>query len=213
MSAIHRTIPTVPPVSTTGLLWAVRQDHDVLRKNIEGVLTLTDVDAKLRLFNDTVKLIAQHDVAEEVVIYPAVQRTRSDEMYNIALKQTEMAEKMLYDVCQPLHLTQSENFQLDQKYGHDLNQTNVFTFNTEFAHFKTIIMEHVEMEESQLLPILERNLKEEDLDALNRHFETTKGLAPSRPHPSSPTGPIGNLTTGPLLALFDSIRDMSKSFT
>eukprot|EP01126_Amoeba_proteus_P010657 TRINITY_DN1417_c0_g1_i1.p1 TRINITY_DN1417_c0_g1~~TRINITY_DN1417_c0_g1_i1.p1 ORF type:complete len:200 (-),score=38.00 TRINITY_DN1417_c0_g1_i1:39-638(-) len=199
MSAIHRTIPTVPPVSTTGLLWAVRQDHDVLRKNIEGVLTLTDVDAKLRLFNDTVKLIAQHDVAEEVVIYPAVQRTRSDEMYNIALKQTEMAEKMLYD--------------LDQKYGHDLNQTNVFTFNTEFAHFKTIIMEHVEMEESQLLPILERNLKEEDLDALNRHFETTKGLAPSRPHPSSPTGPIGNLTTGPLLALFDSIRDMSKSFT
>lgn len=51
----------------TGLLWSVRNDHQEVQRNIENLLTMTDVDAKQRLFNDTVRMLAQHDVAEEVV--------------------------------------------------------------------------------------------------------------------------------------------------
>lgn len=70
----HPTTPTTaatgkPTVSagTPGMLWSVRKDHDDVRRNIENMLTMTDLDAKQRLFNDTVKMLAQHDVAEEVV--------------------------------------------------------------------------------------------------------------------------------------------------
>jgi hypothetical protein len=58
---------TTTTTSTGNLLWAVRNDHDLVKKNIANLLTMTDLEAKQRLFNDTVKMLAQHDVAEEVV--------------------------------------------------------------------------------------------------------------------------------------------------
>jgi len=47
-------------------LSVIRLDHDKVRGNFERILQTTDLDEKLRLFNDTIKMIAQHDVAEEV---------------------------------------------------------------------------------------------------------------------------------------------------
>lgn len=123
MSTAVGTHPTTPTTATTGkpvtvgtpgMLWSVRKDHDDVRRNIENMLTMTDLDAKQRLFNDTVKMLAQHDVAEEVVclkarilkltldkvIYPAAQRIGDESLYKLALDQTVQMERMLYDVRQ-----------------------------------------------------------------------------------------------------------------
>lgn len=51
----------------SSMLHTVRNDHQEVQRNIETLLKMTDMDAKQRLFNDTVKMLAQHDVAEEVV--------------------------------------------------------------------------------------------------------------------------------------------------
>lgn len=58
------------PAGTSATQWTintVRRDHDLVKQNLERLLSLTDSGEKQRLFNDTVKMLAQHDVAEEVV--------------------------------------------------------------------------------------------------------------------------------------------------
>lgn len=58
------------PYGTAATHWTlnnVRRDHDLVRQNLERLCNLEDKDEKQRLFNDTVKMLAQHDVAEEVV--------------------------------------------------------------------------------------------------------------------------------------------------
>lgn len=62
------------PTGTTAAHWTittVRRDHDLIKQNLERLLTLKDNNEKQRVFNDTVKALAQHDVAEEVVFYPS----------------------------------------------------------------------------------------------------------------------------------------------
>jgi hypothetical protein len=58
------------PTGTSATHWTlnnVRRDHDLVKQNLERLFNLDDEDEKQRLFNDTVKMLAQHDVAEEVV--------------------------------------------------------------------------------------------------------------------------------------------------
>jgi hemerythrin-like domain-containing protein len=82
---------------------------------------------------------------------------------------------------------------MDQDYGHNINNAD---FNRRLEEFNNVLMQHVRMEETQLLPHLEKGLRKEDIDSLNTWFENTKVVAPTRPHPESPTGPAGNLATG-----------------
>lgn len=57
-------------------------------------------------------------------------------------------------------------------------------------------MQHVRMEETELLPHLEKSLKQDDLNSLNTWFQNTKTISPTRPHPEGPSSPAGNLVSG-----------------
>jgi len=174
-------------------LTEVRKDHDEVRSMISKLKVDIDKDQKQRLFNDLVKKVAQHNVAEEVVLYPAVREIISESLFRTATDQTIEEEKVLYD--------------LDQRYGRNISAPG---FTENLSKFETVMELHIKMEEEEILPILESTCNADDIDSINHWFDNTRNLAPSRPHPDGPHSAAANLASGPILKFIDKLRDLSK---
>jgi hypothetical protein len=48
---------------------------------------------------------------------------------------------------------------------------------------------------------------QQELVKMGQQVEAVKKIAPTRPHPSAPDQPPGNLMIGPVVGLFDRLRD------
>ncbi|HET8542156.1 MAG TPA: hemerythrin domain-containing protein [Anaeromyxobacter sp.] len=69
------------------------------------------------------------------------------------------------------------------------------------------VRRHVQEEERQLLPALKRLVTAEELLELGDALLAAKRLAPTRPHPTAPDEPPGNVLTTPAAAVYDRGRD------
>jgi len=115
-----------------------------------------------------------------------------------AIEQTKYIEKLLRD--------------MDKKYGKKIEE--IILFNEDLMRLRDAFNNHAGiLEETEILPILESKLSEEDIDSLNKWFDRIKSMAPTRPHPGGPHSAKGQLLTGPVLAFVDRFRDLSKKFT
>ena len=68
------------------------------------------------------------------------------------------------------------------------------------------VRHHVEEEERELLPTLERALKPQELEQLGDVLQRARKLAPTRPHPFAPDEPPGNLVVGAAASAYDRAR-------
>jgi hemerythrin superfamily protein len=69
------------------------------------------------------------------------------------------------------------------------------------------VRRHVQEEERQLLPALKRLVTPDELVVLGDALLAAKRLAPTRPHPTAPDEPPGNVLTTPAAAVYDRGRD------
>jgi hypothetical protein len=80
----------------------------------------------------------------------------------------------------------------------------------------TVLMEnirhHIDEEERELFPKLQKRLAPTDLDELGRLLEAAKKVAPTHPHPMAPDTPPGNVIAAPLAKLLDLGRDFARGF-
>jgi len=78
----------------------------------------------------------------------------------------------------------------------------------------TVLMEnvrhHVEEEEKDLFPQLNKLLGKARLDEIGEAMNKAKKTVPTRPHPRSPDEPPGNLVAGAGAALLDKARDTGR---
>ena len=51
------------------------------------------------------------------------------------------------------------------------------------------------------------SFSQEELVKIGQQVEAVKKLAPTRPHPSAPDQPPGDLVLGPIAGLFDRLRN------
>lgn len=72
------------------------------------------------------------------------------------------------------------------------------------------VTHHAKEEERDMLPKLRNALTRKDLNELGDRMKTAKKMAPTRPHPSAPNTPPGNLIAGPAAAIADRARDIGK---
>jgi hemerythrin superfamily protein len=189
--------PQVTPQKTGGMLYSIRNDHTLLRSNIDSLFNLTDLKTKLGIFNDTIKCCSQYDVAEEVVLYSTIRNLGLSQVADTALEQTKNIEKLLYD--------------MDHKYGGGITDLN--TFNEDLTRLREALNLHINLEENEIFPSLESYLCSDDIDSINKWFDRIKAMAPTRPHPGGPHSTAGKLLTGPVLSFVDRFRDLSKQFT
>jgi len=193
----HQPPTTMEPQLLSGLS-SVKIIHEQIRNNIDRLLQVNDLKHKSKLWKDTVKLICQHDVAEEVVLYPAIKNLGLGHLIDTAILNCVEMERVLHD--------------MSKRYKHGINDNE--SFNIELQGLKNMFNGHLGyLEQKNLIPILEKYLSYEDVESTNRWFDKIRMLAPTRPHPDGPHSVAGKLAVGPIVSFIDHFRDLSKKYT
>jgi hemerythrin superfamily protein len=136
----------------------------------------------------TIELV-RHSVAEEVLVYPQVEKKVSTEEAERARKEHAEAEETLHRL---------EKLEADDP-----------GFDDELATLMHEIREHIAEEEGQMFAHMRQVIDEDDLRQLGSRVEAFKKVAPTRPHPNVPNEPLPRAAAGPAASLFDRMRDLA----
>jgi hypothetical protein len=136
----------------------------------------------------TIELV-RHSVAEEVLVYPQVEREVSAEEAEHAREEHAEAEKTLQRL---------EKLDADDP-----------AFDDELATLMAEIRHHIEDEEGEMFAHMRQVIDTEELRKLGARVEAFKKVAPTRPHPNVPNTPLPRLAAGPAASLFDRMRDLA----
>jgi hemerythrin-like domain-containing protein len=139
-------------------------------------------------FRELVQLLATHEAAEEIVVYPTLKA---------GLEEGRLAEECLAE--------EHEVKQLLAKV--EKMAPAVFGFPDAFAEFDDKLVAHAEHEERTVFPILEDRLPPAERQELAGNFLYAAARAPSHAHAHSPESAVGNAIFGPVLATIDRARD------
>jgi hemerythrin superfamily protein len=179
---------TTPGIDILDLLADDHREAESLLNRFESV---PDVDRD-QYFCQVVQELVRHEVAEELVVYPALRSDASggDQEADARIHEQAKAEQMLAEM-EELDVGQAE-------------------FQAKFVTLREAVLEHAKAEESGAFVMLRQS---EDADArtkLGARYESAKASAPTHPHPHSPDTPPGNKILGPVAALADKLRDAIK---
>ncbi len=134
----------------------------------------------------TIELV-RHSVAEEVLVYPRVEKKVSAEEVEHAREEHAEAEQTLHRL---------EKLDPDDP-----------AFDDELATLIDEIRHHIEDEEGQMFAHMRQAIDEDELRKLGRRVEAFKKVAPTRPHPNVPNKALPRMAAGPAASLFDRMRD------
>ncbi|HYD10008.1 MAG TPA: hemerythrin domain-containing protein [Acidimicrobiales bacterium] len=174
---------------------ADRTVTDILRDQHLQIVELFDTvqaasgDEKLEAFDCLRALLAVHETAEELIVHPAVRGLgdEADAAVKERLGEEDEAKKVLHQL---------------EKLGADGDG-----FDDLFASFRKDVTNHAAAEEKQLFPRLDTEVSEESLVRMGEQLEKAEQMAPTHAHPHAPEGRVGNVLTGPLVAMVDKVRD------
>ena len=165
------------------------RDHQEMVELISRIEGAADAGTRRDLADAVIAEVMRHAVAEEMYVYPAVEKHvphGKDEVEHDKEEHEEIVQimKRLEDVD-----ASDERFlelvrELDGKLRH-----------------------HAEDEEKEQFPKLRQHLPAEDLMELGRKVEAVKRVAPTRPHPSAPHAELFHKTVGAGIGLVDRLRD------
>jgi hemerythrin superfamily protein len=136
----------------------------------------------------TIELV-RHSVAEEVLVYPKVERQVSAEEAEHAREEHAEAEETLQRL---------EKLDADDP-----------SFDDELATLMAEIRHHIEDEEGDMFAHMRQVIDADELRALGEQVEAFKKVAPTRPHPHVPNTPLARVAAGPAASLFDRMRDLA----
>jgi hypothetical protein len=136
----------------------------------------------------TIELV-RHSVAEEVLVYPQVERKVSAEEAEHAREEHAEAEETLQRL---------EKLDADDP-----------AFDDELATLMAEIRHHIEDEEGEMFAHMREVIDAEELRKLGARVEAFKKVAPTRPHPHVPNTALARTAAGPAASLFDRMRDLA----
>jgi hemerythrin-like domain-containing protein len=137
-------------------------------------------------FRELVGLLATHEAAEELAVYP---RLRAE------LEEGRLADACLAEEHEVKHLLAK----LEKM------APAFFAFPAALAEFEDKLGSHAEHEERAVFPILEDRLPPTERQELADNFLYVAARAPWHAH--SPESAVGNAILGPVLATIDRVRD------
>ncbi|KAI0831550.1 HHE domain protein [Hypoxylon sp. FL0890] len=173
---------------------AIQQDHDELEDYYNRIINSKDHDEQRRFQNAFVWELARHSIAEELVVYPTLEKVVSDGAQRADQDRAEhqKVKERLYE------------FQ-NMKPG---DQNFIPTLEVLFKDLK----QHIKHEEEDDLVKLEEALGLTQSKELCQKFEKTKYFTPTRSHPSAPNKPPFETVVGLMTAPIDKLRDLFAKF-
>jgi hypothetical protein len=136
----------------------------------------------------TIELV-RHSVAEEVLVYPQVDKKVSHEEAEHARKEHAEAEESL---------ARLEKLDPDDP-----------AFDDELDTLMAEIRHHIEDEEGQMFAHMREVIDGDELHKLGARVEAFKKVAPTHPHPNVPNDPLSRTAAGPAASLIDRMRDLA----
>ncbi len=182
------------PVGTEDVISLLKADHDKVEKLLSR-LESTEDSGLVAYFCEVREELVRHEVAEELVVYPAFRRNvpGGDAVAEACIAEQSEAEKAL------ARLEKHENEPLVLRAG--------------LLQLKRDVLGHAEHEEREILPALGAHTKAKDLEALGQRYQKALAAAPTHPHPHAPDTPPGNVVLGPIASVVDRVRDAMKAST
>lgn len=171
---------------TKGILDALRHDHDEVREMF-GRLEEQTGERRRKLFEQLLRELVRHEVAEEEILRPVSRRDAGAAITDARIKEESRAEGLL-----------KEMERLD---------TASPEFARKLATLRREVERHAEAEETKEFPRVAKKETAERLERMGKAYEAAKRAAPTRPHPSTPNTPVANLLVGPFAAVVDRARD------
>ncbi len=167
----------------------VRRQHDTIRRLFDDVEKASPA-RRAEKFQPLVRLLAVHETAEEIVVYPALVLAGPEARAIIRARKAEedQAKKDLADL-----------------EGIDAGSRE---FLTRLRAFRAEVEAHAEAEEADVLPLLDEQRAPHELRLMDLSFVTAQWIAPTHAHRFAPESATGNLLLGPAVAFVDRVRDM-----
>jgi hemerythrin superfamily protein len=136
-----------------------------------------------------IRELSKHAALEELMVYPLAKKVLpgGEEEIDRHLAEHMTVKKLLVDLDKL-----DEGDERTDGLWHEL---------------QTAVEEHVNEEESDLLPRLAEHVDQQALDELGTALDEAKSTAPTRAHPHAPTEPPSLAMAAPVAALYDRMRD------
>jgi hemerythrin superfamily protein len=165
----------------------IGRQHDQIRQLFDAIDEAAP-EERGNAFAPLVRLLAVHETAEEMVIYPVAARGEAGkEIVEQRKAEEDKAKKALVDLEK-----------LDPSSA---------AFASALARFRKDVLEHAAAEEDEVFPLLTEVADGEELKAMTAHLERAESLAPTHPHKTAPESAMGNLLVGPFVSMVDRVRD------
>jgi len=190
---------------------SIKRDHQELKEYADNIRNANDQNSQAEWQNQFTWELARHSIAEELVVYPALERYLGLEGKQRADKDRE--EHQSVRQMSGWHNTMINTCQIkDDLYRfQDLSPADEKFLPTLDKLMKDL-NEHIEEEEKHDLPILERVLDRSDSVSMANSFDRTKAFVPTRSHPWAPNKPPFETVVGLLAAPLDRLADLFRSF-
>jgi hemerythrin superfamily protein len=158
-------------------------------ESLRGASSEEDKARRKELTDDVTIELVRHSVAEEVIVYPTVDKKVSKKEADHAREEHAEAEETLKRL---------EKLDADDP-----------AFDDELAELMKEIRHHIEDEEGEMFAHMREVIDEDELRKLGGRVEAFKKVAPTRPHPNVPNEPLPRTAAGPAASLFDRMRDLA----
>lgn len=173
----------------------MKADHQELRDDYAKTINAADEDSMTRHGNKFTWDLARYTVAEELVIYPAIESHMDHGSVIINRDRAESQKlKELLANFQPLSASDAE-------------------YRPTLDDLMSKIDTHINEEEDEYLPSLEAVLDPGESQDLARTFERTKVLMPTRSHPTAAVQqPAFETAVALVQAPLDKVADLMRKF-
>ena len=170
------------------------QDHRTVERLFKAYERAGDraIKEKQRIAEQVIRELSIHASIEEQFLYPTA-RELSDKL-----------DSQVLEALEEHHVAKATLAELEKLSPSDER------FDAKMTVLMENIRHHVEEEEEDLFPKLERLMDRADLAMLGEAMETAKEVAPTHPHPMSPDSPPGNFVSGALAKILDSGKDLVR---
>jgi len=172
----------------------VTHDHRELEDQYNNILNAKDADEKVRWQNAFTWELARHSIAEELVVYEAMEKylANGKAMAEKDREQHQAVKEQLY------------KFQNLKPEDPDFEPT--------IKSLWSDLKQHIKEEEEHDLVELEKAIEAADSESMADSFQRTKHFVPSRSHPSAPRKPPFETVAGLMAAPIDRLGDLFRKF-
>ncbi|WP_106476862.1 hemerythrin domain-containing protein [Phytohalomonas tamaricis] len=178
--------------SSSDVVDILTTDHREMLDLLSQAERTTDTDQRRDLVETAIAEVMRHAVAEEMYVYPAMEKhlpNGTEEVEHDKQEHDEIVRVM--------------------KQLEDVDASSP-KFMELVKELKKQLDHHADDEESDQFPKLRAHFSSEQLVDMGSKVENAKKLAPTRPHPSAPHSELFHKSVGPGVGMVDRLMDKLK---